>query len=165
MNLPPELFVKIVEFLPDEVIFNLWCTGRELHGIKSIYIQKILPYIKKTSLLKLKNYQKSFYIEIDDGGPLKEYGIINCRLNIINETIILNLDNNNFVFPKYPFCALHVFKLDQSIVVTASFFSDNYVLLYKKGYYCLEKIEFTTRYYFFSLLKLKLKQSVKLCCV
>lgn len=30
-RLPHELFVKICKFLPSEVIFKLWCTGRELH--------------------------------------------------------------------------------------------------------------------------------------
>lgn len=154
--LPPELFVKIVEFLPDEVIFNLWCTGRELHGIKSIYIQKILPYIKKTTLLKLENYQKSFYIEIDDGGPLKDFGIIKCNLNIVDDgkdkAMIFKFDNVVLCIPTY---------YGQSIVVTASFCSNDGDIVYHNGYY-LEKIEFTTCYYFFSFLKLKLSNKTRL---
>lgn len=156
--LPFELFIKIVEFLPDDVIFKLYQTGRELHGIRSIYIEKILPHIKKTSLLKLENYQKSFYIEIDDGGILKEYGITECDMEIINGVVILKLDFIFFYIPTYP-VYLNVLK-SKSIIVSSLLipYDGN---LYKTGY-ILEKIEFTTRYYFFSLLKLKLSKKFKI---
>lgn len=166
MNLPLELIIKIFEFLPSKVIFKLWCTGRELHGIRSIYIDIILPYIKKTTLLKLENYQKSFYIEIDDKGPLKEYGIIKCDLNIVDtsegKAMIFKFDNVVLAIPTYTcFCDLSQITDRKSIVVIASFCLNDGDIVYHNGYY-LEKIEFTTRYYFFSFLKLKLSNKTRL---
>jgi len=141
--LPPELFVKIVEFLPDEVIFNLWCTGRELHGIKSIYIEKILPHVRFQTFIKLENMQKDFYVQIDDGGILKNYGIVGCTVKKRGMSVMLNIG----------FAYIYIW-FDKHILVTVIWVKDDFN---RKSGYILQKAEFTTCYLFFTLLKLKIK--------
>lgn len=147
--LPPELIIKIVEFLPDEVIFNLWCTGRELHNIRNIYIYKILPYIRFKTIVKLEKLQTDLYIQID-GGLLNNYGIVKCTVKkSIN--IILDLGFARIHMPTE--FSFWFFKY-KNIITVIEWINDD---LKRRNGYILQKAEFTSCYLFFTLLKLKIK--------
>lgn len=46
MNLPFEVYLHMVEYLPDAKLLELWCTGRELHAYKWLYNKRILPQLR-----------------------------------------------------------------------------------------------------------------------
>ena len=154
MNLPLELIIKIFEFLPSEVIFKLWCTGRELHGIKSIYINKILPHVRFKTILKLEKLQKSLYVQIDDGGILKNYGIVGCTVKITTSVIMLDLGFAHIYMPT--FFNYSVFKYGY-IIVAVQWINDD---LKRRNGYILQKAEFKTCYLIFALLKLKISTKI-----
>lgn len=43
---PFEVFLCIVEHLPDAVVASLWCTGRELHGMTKLFNKRVLPTLR-----------------------------------------------------------------------------------------------------------------------
>ncbi len=45
-KVPFEVFLHIVSFLPDTVVYALWCSGRELHSQKDLYNERILPFVR-----------------------------------------------------------------------------------------------------------------------
>lgn len=148
MKLPLELIIKIFEFLPSKVIFKLWCTGRELHGIRSIYIDKILPYIRFKTILKLEKLQTDLYVQIDDGGILKNHGIVGCTVSKLGgDIIMLDLGFAHIYIP-----SLSNFP---HIIVAVKWFKDD---LKRTNGYILQKAEFTTCYLIFALLKLKISK-------
>lgn len=153
MNLPLELIIKIFEFLPSKVIFKLWCTGRELHGIRSIYIDIILPYIRFKTILKFEKLQTDLYVQIDDGGILKNHGIIGCTVSKLGgDIIMLDLGFAHIYIPSLSnFC---IFKY-KYIIVAVKWFKDD---LNRTNGYILQKAEFTTCYLIFALLKLKISK-------
>ncbi len=67
MELPFELYLKIVEYLPDHIIFSLWNTGRELHSCDSLYNHRILPHLRilqwhQICLFRTRGYAINNYI-------------------------------------------------------------------------------------------------------
>lgn len=84
MRVPKEILNIIVSYLPISKIFELWCTGRELHDMKyfrDLYNYKILPYLKMVTLIKFEKFiyeqNKGFYICFKDDWLLETFGILN----------------------------------------------------------------------------------------
>lgn len=96
MRVPLDVFGLICEYLPNEVVFNLWNTGRELHDkikFRKIYIGKILPFLRMATMSKLDIYLKNcrpFYVEIDDSGILKSFGIMECKWSLKEKIFIMS---------------------------------------------------------------------------
>ncbi len=52
-NIPFDVFMMIMHFLPDSVLYALWCTGRELHSQTRLYNERILPCVRLAQWHKL----------------------------------------------------------------------------------------------------------------
>jgi hypothetical protein len=98
MRVPKEILNIIVSYLPISKIFELWCTGRELHDMKyfrDLYNYKILPYLNLVTLIKFEKFayeqNKGFYICFKDDWLLKTFGILNGNFEIYNHITTLSL--------------------------------------------------------------------------
>lgn len=59
MRVPKDVFAMIVSYLPVAKVFELWCTGRELHEMKyyrNIYNKLILPHLKILQMNKFNEF-------------------------------------------------------------------------------------------------------------
>lgn len=169
MRVPLDVFGLICEYLPDEVVFNLWNTGRELHNkikFRRIYIGKILPFLRMVTMSKLDIYFKNlylkncnfFYVEIDDGWILKSFGVMKCKwslhyLNIKNKIFT----NMTFNCGQMMLDSLSEYLQDEESSITLYMFwsNDN---LHRTDTFVLEKVEYLSYLCVFPLLKLTIKK-------
>lgn len=109
MRVPKEILNIIVSHLPISKIFELWCTGRELHDMKyfrDLYNYKILPHLKMITLIKFEKFiyeqNNEFYVCFKDHWLLETFGILNGRSNFVFydhiSIIDLQMFNKNIKF-------------------------------------------------------------------
>ena len=85
---PFEVFVRIVDFLPDSVVYALWCSGRELHSLRELYNERILPFGRVAQWHKLCIWRRELLtknaqiaVSIKDGAFLESMSPFIMRLD------------------------------------------------------------------------------------
>jgi hypothetical protein len=80
MRVPKDVFAMIISYLPADKVFELWCTGRELHEMKyyrNIYNKMILPHLKVLQMNKFNEFVTTNNNEFNIlfKGSLEKYGV------------------------------------------------------------------------------------------
>lgn len=125
MRVPKDVFAMIVSYLPVAKVFELWCTGRELHEMKyfrNIYNQMILPHLHMFQNIKFVKYcyeNKIFNVNFKDNWLLETFGVMKLYTKFddsqhnIKKDYIFDVYKNELIFS----VLLRSLTVDPTIVI------------------------------------------------